>query len=147
LTITPGEIRVLLGCAWAVVGCAITIRIGAKPERNAAILMLVIWVAVTAVQFLTGRVFEPVLIGDFAYGVGLLWFAVRYNKAWIWLMIAFEAVLFFIHASLYQAQHVVGLLHLIANNLIAAGGPLVLLITALRSQTERNRARTATIGG
>ncbi|MGC1301719.1 MAG: hypothetical protein WA840_05025 [Caulobacteraceae bacterium] len=134
---TLSEIRILFGCLWAAVGCAIAIRIGGEPERRAAMLMVICWVATTAVQFLTGRLFEPVLVGDFVYGVGLLWFAARYNRPWIWIMIAFEAVLFFLHASLYQADRTLGLIHLIANNLMAMGGPVVLVIAAVRSRGRR----------
>jgi hypothetical protein len=137
---TASEFRALFGCLWAVGGCAITIRIGGPPERKAAILMLLCWVATTIVQFLTHHMIEPVLMGDFAYGLGLLWLAARYNQAWTWFMIFFEAILFFLHAALFQAHGRMSLVHLVANNAIAMAGPVVLVYAALRSRHARRRS-------
>jgi hypothetical protein len=134
---TASELRALFGCLWAVAGCAVTIRIGGPPERKAAILMLLCWVATTLVQMLTHHMIEPVLMGDFAYGLGLLWLAARYNQAWTWFMIAFEAILFFLHAALFQAHGRMSLAHLVANNTIAMAGPMVLVFAALRSRHAR----------
>lgn len=137
---TASEFRALFGCLWAVGGCFITIRVGGKPERLAASLMLLCWVATTIVQFLTHRMIEPVLVGDAAYGLGLLWLAARYNRGWTWFMIFFEAILFFLHAGLYQAHdHRLGLVHLVANNAIAMAGPVVLVVAALLSRHERRK--------
>jgi type IV secretory pathway TraG/TraD family ATPase VirD4 len=144
---TPSEFRILFGCLWAAAGCLVAIGVGDRPERRAAILVAVCWVATTAVQFLIRRVFEPVLLGDFAYGLGLLWLASRYNRMWIWLMIALQAAVFFLHAWLYQAQKPPGLAHLILNNLIALGSPAVLVVVALTSRHRRRanaRWRTPT---
>ncbi len=139
--ITASEFRALFGCLWAVGGCAVTIRIGDQPERRAAILMLLCWVATTIVQFLTHHMIEPVLVGDFAYGLGLLWLAARYNQGWTWFMIFFEAILFFLHAGLYQAHdHRLGLVHLVANDIMAMAGPVVLVVAALRSRHRRRRS-------
>jgi hypothetical protein len=139
--LTASECRALFGCVWAVGGCAITIRIGGDPERRAAILMLLCWVATTAVQMLTRHMIEPVLVGDFAYGLGLLWLAARYNQAWTWFMIFCEACLFFLHAGLYQAHsHRLGLVHMIVNDVMALTGPVVLVYAALRSRSQRRRS-------
>jgi hypothetical protein len=136
--LTASECRALFGCLWAVGGCTIAIRIGAEPERRAAILMLLCWVATTSVQMLTRHMIEPVLVGDFAYGLGLLWLAARYNQAWTWFMIFCEACLFFLHAGLYQA-HVprLGVVHVVVNDVIALAGPAVLVCAALRSRSQR----------
>jgi hypothetical protein len=134
---TLAEVRILSGMAWAVGACVATIRIGDKPERRVAILMAADWVVTTAVQFLSGLMYEPVIIAHFAFGAVLLWFAARYNKAWLWVMTLIAAILFFMHALLYRPSHPVGLLHLVVGDAVAWGAPLFLLIVALRNRNRR----------
>jgi hypothetical protein len=122
--------------------CFIALRLGDRPERRTAMLVAICWSLTTVAEVATGRQAEPVIIGDAVAGVGLLWLAWRYNKGFLWVMIALEATLFFLHALLDEAGLPPNRMQTTGNNLLATGALAALVIGALGSWRKRVKART-----
>jgi hypothetical protein len=125
--------------------CATAWRLGDRPQRGAGVAIAACWILTTIAEFATGRQAEPVMMGDAAFGVALLWFVWRYNTGWLWMMIGIEAALFFLHAAVYQVGRPPNPIQAIGNNLLATLGLVVLLGAVLRGHfVRRRRARLAT---
>lgn len=110
-------------------------------------LVVVCWTVTTLAEFATGRRAEPVMIGDAVFGVGLLWFAWRYNRGFLWVMVGIQATLFFLHALLYEASTPPSRIQALGNNLLATGALIVLVVAALRSWRLRAKSRRAIAAG
>ncbi|MGC1301865.1 MAG: hypothetical protein WA840_05785 [Caulobacteraceae bacterium] len=142
---TLADVTVLSGVVWAVSCCGVTMRTGDKPERGIAALLMGFWIVTTPLQFLLHDIYGVGLVAHCAFGVCLLWLAARYHRPWIWVMTALAAVLFFMHAILYQPSRPPVLGYLVATDVIVWGGPLFLAAVALRHRHGRNRRGRAPV--
>jgi hypothetical protein len=135
-------LRLLFGCTLMAVACYTAWRVGDLPQRRIGVLVAICWVLTTIGEFATGRQAEPVMIGDAVFGLGLLWFAWRYNTIWLWLMICLEAALFFLHAAVYQAGQPPNAIQAVGNNILATLGLIVLVVASLLDWRRRQHAPT-----
>ncbi len=140
---TPLPPRILVGCGVAAVACLTAFRVGDRPARMAAGLVAACLGLTTFAEWITDLRAEPVVCGDIVCGLGLLLLASSFNAAWLWTMTGIEAALFMLHAWFYGFSETPSAKLVIANNLLATLGLIVLVIGAVRSRKQANPTEDA----
>ncbi len=137
--------RLLVGLLLMTAACLTALRWGARPVRLAAMVIGVAWALTTVGELATGLRAEAVILGDIAGGLGLLVLAASFHTRWLWAMTLIEAALFMLHAWFYAVADAPGVTLVVANNVLATLGLVVLVGAAL--QDLRTRARRAASPG
>ena len=96
LHVAPG--LVALAAATAVV-----LRLGSRRHRIMLTAVLVCWIGSTIGQLVSRHITAPLIVGDLAFAIWILWFASRKAEWWVWAMLATVAGHLLLHAFAYSA--------------------------------------------
>ena len=136
----PAYLREAIGVALITVVCVTAWCLGDRPVRVAALTIAAAWAVATAGEVILQRQGEPILLGDALAALGLLRLAWTYHRRWLWLAVGIEAALFFLHAAYYPPPVLLTVDERWMNNGLNTAGLAVILVAALTSRRQEQRA-------
>ena len=134
---------VFMGWLLILGACVLAWRLGGQAERQVAVLVLTMSLAITLIAMLPNREFQRLsyLLVDGLFGAGLMILAVRHTVAWLGIAVLLQAVQFALHAYYLVAAKAYDDIYALANNLISLGVLICLLVGTLLAWRRRRRAQ------
>ena len=120
--------------------CVTAWWLGDRPVSVAALIIAAAWAVATTGEVILQRQGEPILLGDAIAALGLLRLAWTYHRRWFWLATGIEVALFFLHAAYYPPPALLTADERWANSGLNTAGLAVILVAALTSQRQEQRA-------
>jgi len=121
--------------------CVLAWRLGGQAERQVAVLVLIMSLAITLIAMLPNREFQRLsyLLVDGLFGAGLMVLALRHAATWLGIAVLLQAVQFALHAYYLVAAKAYDDLYALANNVVSLGVLLCLVAGALLAWRRRRR--------
>ena len=131
---TAEHLRLLIGFALMAMACSLSLAIGDRPIRMAAVLVAACWIIAFVGRQTTSMVAEPAIASEVICGLGLLYLASTYNTSWLWLMVGIEAILLCFHAWYFGTSETPPPAQIMGNNVLATADLIVLVAAAVHSR-------------
>jgi hypothetical protein len=117
-------------------------RLGGKVERQAAVLVVVMSLAITFIGLIPDKAIQKpsYFLVDGLFGAGLMIMAMRYTTAWLGVAVLLQAAQFSLHAYYLVAGKLYDSFYAMMNNLVSLGVLLCLGAGCLLAWRKRRRA-------
>ncbi|WP_426032945.1 hypothetical protein [Caulobacter sp. DWP3-1-3b2] len=118
-------------------------RLGGKAERQVAILVLIMSLAITLIGLVPDKAIQKLsyLLVDGVFGAGLLILALRHTTTWLGVAVLLQAAQFSLHAYYLVAGKAYDQLYAMVNNLVSLGVLGCLLVGTVLAWYRRRRAQ------
>ncbi len=94
-------LHVMPGLVALAAATGVVLWLGSRRHKIMLTAVLVCWIGSTIGQLVTRHMTAPLIVGDLAFAIWILWFASRKAQWWVWAMLAVTAGHLLLHAFAY----------------------------------------------